>query len=113
MLTHEEAIRYAMSLPDVYIDRPFGDQYGDVLRIGQNRKIFLGAFMLHGQPVLNLKADPQWCLFWRDAYPAVIPGYHMNKEHWNSIILDGSIPDEDIHKMIDDSYRLVRKKPMK
>ena len=51
--------------------------------------------------------DPQWRDFWREAYAAVIPGYHQNKEHWNTVILDGSIPDEEIRRMIAESYDLI------
>lgn len=59
---------------------------------------------------LNLKCDPDLALALRDKYPAIIPGYHMNKRHWNSIILDGSLPENEILAMIDDSYDLVVKK---
>lgn len=56
---------------------------------------------------MNLKCDPAKAEILREHYPAIIPGYHMNKRHWNSIILDGSIPDAEILSMIDDSYSLV------
>ena len=62
---------------------------------------------------LNVKTDPRWRDFWRAAYPAVIPGYHQNKEHWNTIILDGSVPDKDIERMIGESYDLVTDSPTK
>ena len=58
---------------------------------------------------INLKCDPEHAEALRAIYPAVLPGYHMDKRHWNTIILDGSIPDEVIHEMIDDSYALVVK----
>ena len=57
--------------------------------------------------VLNVKVDPQWRDFWRDAYEAVIPGWHQNKEHWNTVILDGSVPEEEIKRMIAESYDLI------
>lgn len=47
-------------------------------------------------------------LVWRETYDSVVPAYHMNKKHWNSIILDGSVPDEDIKRMIGESYDLIR-----
>ena len=59
---------------------------------------------------MNVKVDPQWRDFWRNTYDSVFPGYHQNKEHWNSIILDGSIPDEEIRRMISESYDLITKK---
>ncbi len=58
---------------------------------------------------INLKCDPELALHLRAAYSAVQPGYHMNKKHWNTIIIDGSLPDEEIVTMIDDSYDLVVK----
>ncbi len=56
---------------------------------------------------VNVKVDPQWRDFWRSAYPAVLPGYHQNKEHWNSVRLDGTVPDKEIKRMIAESYDLV------
>lgn len=56
---------------------------------------------------MNVKVDPEWRDFWRNAYSSVLPGYHQNKEHWNSIILDGTIPDDVIRRMIAESYDLV------
>ena len=58
---------------------------------------------------INLKCDPNEAIILRDMYESVIPGYHMNKEHWNTVILDGNIPEPEIYKMIDESYRLVVK----
>ena len=58
---------------------------------------------------LNLKCDPGKAEILREIYPAIQPGYHMNKRHWNTVILDGSIADTEIRSMIDDSYDLVVK----
>jgi len=56
---------------------------------------------------INLKVDPENAVEQRDAYPAVQPGYHMNKKHWNTVLIDGSLPDKLIRQWIDDSYQLV------
>ncbi|MBV1877767.1 MAG: MmcQ/YjbR family DNA-binding protein [Pseudomonadales bacterium] len=56
---------------------------------------------------INLKCDPQQAIMLRDIFVAVIPGYHMNKVHWNTVVLDGSIPDGELQRMIDHSYTLV------
>lgn len=56
---------------------------------------------------VNLKCDPEHAVELREKYPAIIPGYHMNKKHWNTVILDGSLSDSFILKLIDDSYQLV------
>ncbi len=58
---------------------------------------------------VNLKCDPEKAVELRDQYPAVMPGYHMNKKHWNTVLLDGSIPDRLLKTWIDDSYRNVIK----
>ena len=62
---------------------------------------------------LNVKVDPEWRDFWRSAFDSVIPGWHQNKEHWNTIVLDGSIPDQDVKRMIAESYDLVTTSPSK
>jgi predicted DNA-binding protein (MmcQ/YjbR family) len=68
-------------------------------------------FLLVGleSPVLqfNVKCDPEQAIEWREQFPAVQPGYHMNKKLWNTVIVDGSIPVRLLRQMIDDSYRLV------
>jgi predicted DNA-binding protein (MmcQ/YjbR family) len=64
--------------------------------------------MLTGEPgSLNPKCDPDWALELRAMYPAVRPGYHANKRHWNTVDLDGSVEDAELREMIDQSYELV------
>lgn len=58
---------------------------------------------------INLKCDPEDAQILRGMHESIVPGYHMNKEHWNTVILDKSLPDGLIYKMIDDSYNLVAK----
>lgn len=59
---------------------------------------------------INLKCDPEQALLLRERYKAVRPGYHMNKKHWNTILMDNTIPDTLLKKWIDDSYNLVVQK---
>lgn len=61
----------------------------------------------HGQIWLNVKCDPEWGQVWRNAYEAIRPAYHMNKEHWISVILNGTVPDSEIKRLIIESYELV------
>lgn len=61
-------------------------------------------------PEVNLKCDPEFAEVLRAKYDAVRPGYHMNKRHWNTVTLDGTIPDADIQMMIDESYQQVVRK---
>ncbi len=56
---------------------------------------------------ISLKCDPNEALFLRDLFPAIQPGYYLNKRHWNTVTLDGSLPDTELQRLIDDSYRLV------
>ena len=111
MKTREEILAYGLSFPDTYQEAPFHDQNWQLVRVRESKKAFLWTYMRDGFLNLNVKADPQWRDFWRSAYPAVIPGYHQNKEHWNTIIVDGTIPDKDICRMIAESYDLVTDSP--
>ena len=78
-----------------------------LLRYKKNRKAFAWTYERNGTMWVNVKVDPQWREFWRKAYPSIQPGYHQNKKHWNSIPLDGRIPDEIIKRMIGESYDLI------
>jgi len=77
-----------------------------VIKVGG--KIFV-LISLDGGPSVNLKCDPDLAIDLREANPAIIPGYHMNKKHWNTVILDGSLSRTLILQMIDHSYDLVLK----
>lgn len=66
-----------------------------------------------GHYCINLKCDPEEAAMLRDVFSAIIPGYHMNKAQWNTVILDGSIPQGEIERMIDNSYMLVVSKMIK
>lgn len=106
MTTKEEIIRYCMKFPDVYEDYPFHDPGTACMRIRGNRRIFALIMERQGQIWVNVKCNPEWREFWREAYASVVPGYHMNKEHWNSLILDGTIPEKEIKRMLGESYDL-------
>lgn len=82
---------------------PFGD---DTLVFKVVDKIFAIADITLFESI-NLKCDPEQAMLLREQYPAVQPGYHMNKKHWNTILMDGAIPDRILQQWIDDSYDLV------
>ena len=113
MKTQEEVLAYGLSFTDTYLDTPFHDRNWKLVRMKKSKKAFLWTYEKDGFLNLNVKADPEWRDFWRSAYEAVIPGYHQNKEHWNTIILNGSIPDKDVKRMIAESYDLVTDSPTK
>lgn len=113
MKTREEALKYGLSFKNVYEEKPFHDQNWQLVRARESKKAFLWIYEKDGYINLNVKVDPQWRDFWRSAYDSVIAGYHQNKEHWNTLILDGSIPEKDIKRMISESYDLVTDSPTK
>ena len=113
METREEALAYGLSFPGTYQEAPFHDPNWQLVRVKGSKKAFLWTYERDGLINLNVKANPEWRDFWRATYASVVPGYHQNKEHWNTIILDGSIPDEDIRRMIAESYDLVTDSPSK
>ncbi|MCI7524665.1 methylated-DNA--[protein]-cysteine S-methyltransferase [Oliverpabstia sp.] len=113
MKTREEALKYGLSFKNVYEEKPFHDQNWQLVRARESKKAFLWIYEKDGYINLNVKVDPQWRDFWRSAYDSVIAGYHQNKEHWNTLILDGSIAEKDIKRMISESYDLVTDSPTK
>lgn len=107
MKERQEILNYALSFSDTYLDRPFHDDNWVLVRSTRNKKAFVWTYERNGMMCVNVKVDPQWRDFWRSTYDAVLPGYHQNKEHWNTILLDGTIPDDDIRRMIGESYDLI------
>jgi predicted DNA-binding protein (MmcQ/YjbR family) len=100
----EELRTYCLAKSDVEECFPFGE-VTLVYKVGG--KIFLLAGMDEVPFSINIKADPESAVEQRERYPAVTPGYHMNKKHWNTIVLDGSVGKNLIKQWIDDSYKLV------
>ena len=85
MQTRQEAIQYCHSFQDVYEDYPFHDDNWCVMRHKGNKKTFALIYDKDGYVWINVKCDPEWREFWRNAFESVVPAYHMNKTHWNSI----------------------------
>ena len=113
MTSREEILDYALSFEGAYKDMPFRDTNWQLVRYEGNKKAFLWTYELDGCMRVNVKVDPAWRDFWRQTYEAVVPGYHQNKDHWNTIILNGSIPESDIKRMIAESYDLISDSPTK
>jgi O-6-methylguanine DNA methyltransferase len=113
MNTRNEALEYGLSFPNTYKEAPFHDDNWQLVRVKGNKKAFLWTYERNGYINLNVKVNPEWRDFWRSTYKSVIPGWHQNKEHWNTIILDGTIPDDDIKRMIAESYDIITDSPTK
>ena len=96
-----------LEMPDAYVDYPFDDTNYTCMRHGSNKKIFALIFEYDGHIWINVKNDPAWGDFWRSEFASIVPAYHMNKLHWSGIILDGSVDDDVIHRLITDSYDLT------
>ena len=109
MDTRKEAVEYCLTFPGAFEDYPFDDTNWTVMRRGDNRRGFAWIFEREGNLWINVKVQPDWAEVWRQAYESVVPAYHMNKRHWNSIILNGGVPEEEIQAMIADSFRLCGK----
>lgn len=100
----EDFIGYCMGKAEVEETTPFGP---DVLVYKVCGKMFALTGVDEFPPRVNLKCDPDRTIELRDEYDAVIPGYHMNKKHWNTVILDGSMSDDLVWELVDHSYVLV------
>lgn len=95
---------YCLSKPDVEETLPFGP---DTLVYKANGKIFLLTGLDEEQLSFNVKCDPDLAIELREQYTCVLPGYHMNKKHWNTIVVDSSVPAKLLKEWIDHSYDLV------
>jgi predicted DNA-binding protein (MmcQ/YjbR family) len=103
-MNQRELKAQCLGLPGACEDFPFGDEVS-VFKVGG--KMF-AACRLDGEPLqLSVKCEPDLAVQLRAAYPAIAPGYHLNKRHWNTVTLDGSLPDQLVAEMIGDSYDLV------
>lgn len=104
----EQLREYCLSKADVEESLPFGP---DTLVYKVNNRIFLLAGLDDHPLRFNVKCDPDKAIELREAYPGtILPGYHMNKKHWNTIMVDGILSNKQIQGFIDDSYHLVKGK---
>lgn len=110
MMTRADVIEYCLGFNQAFEDKPFNDANWTVMRRHDTRRGFAWIFEREGHIWINVKCDPDDALAFRNVYASVIPAYHMNKKHWNSIILDGTVPDDEICAMIAASYALCAKR---
>lgn len=112
-MDQQQAKAYLLSKPLTELTFPFGE---DVAVFKVKHKMFatLSVGKMDNRDEgngrecwINLKCDPDEAIMLRDIFPAIIPGYHMNKRLWNTVILDGSVPQGELERMIDNSFRLV------
>lgn len=114
VMTRRALIDYCLTYPDAYEDYPFDENAGasdawTVMRHRLNKKSFAFIYEREGLCV-NLKCEPEEADFLRKVYKGVTPAYHMNKEHWNTVRLNSDVPVDELHGMIEHSYRLTMPK---
>ena len=98
---------YVIQKENVTEGFPFGE---DTLVFKVKGKIFLLMSLSSAPLQFNVKCDPEEAVMLREQYPGtVLPGYHMNKKHWNTVILNGTLSIKQLKKMLDDSYKLAGK----
>lgn len=109
-MTHKQFEEFVLSLPGVWLDYPFGEHLA-VYKFGRDNdgKGKMIALVLEGsQPLrISMKCDPLLAQRLRDTYETVLPGYHLNKKHWNTIICSGQLTDEEIFDLARLSWQLV------
>ena len=111
-MTHKDLEAFLLSLPGAWLDYPFGEgtavyKVGHKDVPGQPEKLF-AIIAEDSKPLrVSLKCDPQLAVLLREKYETVVPGYHLNKKHWNTIICSGQLPDDEIKDLARLSYRLV------
>lgn len=114
-MTRKEIIDYCLTFPSAYEDYPFSDikdiGIWTVMRHGSNKKTFAQIYERHGRLCVNLKCEPFEADFLRQSFKDISPAYHMNKAHWNGILIDGDVSSEEIKRQIGNSYDLIKPKP--
>lgn len=99
----EELREYCISKPGVTESFPF-DEVTLVFKVMDKMFALTG---LNEELRVNLKCDPEKAIELRQQYSCVLPGYHMSKKHWNTVVIDGSVPRQQLHDWIDDSYNII------
>lgn len=104
MLTHKQLEEYILTMPNSRLEYPFGEDSA-VYKTGE--KIFAIIAEKSNPLRVSLKCDPQLALTLRERYETVVPGFHLNKKHWNTIICTGQLTDDEVFDLVRHSYLLV------
>ena len=105
-----DVIKYCLELPDTYEDYPFKDDLVSVtMKHKNNNKWFALMMNVRGQLYLNIKTEPVYSELLRNTYDYIIPAYHMNKEHWNTVIINEKCDTQLVEELIEQSYDLTKK----
>lgn len=105
-MNHKLVEQYLLSMPGAKLDYPFGEEVAVYKADGKMFALIAEEY----DPVrISLKCDPKLAEVLREKYESVMPGYHLNKKHWNTVVLSGQLPWEDIQGLITHSYNLATK----
>ena len=108
-MSKEEIIKYCLELEDTYKNCPFPNDFEYVtMKHSKNKKWFALLMNVNNKLYLNVKTDPNYSDILRNTYDYIIPAYHMNKEHWNTIIIDGKVDKVLVKELIKESYKLTK-----
>lgn len=108
MMSHKELEELVMSMPGTVLDYPFGEGNG-VYKIGDEQGKMFAIIDEQAKPLrISLKCDPQLAEILREKYETILPGYHLNKKHWNTIICSGQVPEDEFRDLVRHSYELVK-----
>ena len=109
-MNKEEIIKYCLTLENTYKDCPFPDDFESVtMKHLKNKKWFALIMNVNNKLYLNVKTDPNYSDILRNTYDYVIPAYHMNKEHWNTIIIDEKVDEDLVKELIEQNMVLCNR----
>lgn len=109
-MNRKDVIKYCLELANVYEDYPFPDDNDSVtMKHKKNKKWFALIMNVRGEEYLNIKTEAEYSELLRKSYDYIIPAYHMNKQHWNTIILSNKCDKKLIEELLDRSYELTKK----
>jgi len=108
-MNRKKIIEYCLTFQAAYENYPF-DENWTVMRHHGNKKSFAFIYEHNGKLCVNLKCEPNEADILRRIYKDVTPAYHMNKEHWNTVVINGDVPDDALFEMIRHSYDLIKPK---
>lgn len=108
-MTKKEIIESCLNLPNTFEDRPFENDYDTtVMKHMKSKKWFALMMYVKGELYLNVKTEPEYSELLRRSYKYIIPAYHMNKQHWNTIIISDEVDDLLVKELIEQSYELTK-----
>ena len=109
-MNKEEIIKYCLTLENTYKDCPFSDDFESVtMKHLKNKKWFALLMNVNNKLYLNVKTDPNYSDILRNTYDYIIPAYHMNKEHWNTIIIDEKVDEDLVKELIEQNMVLCNR----